>query len=579
VVAREAMARGDLKHAAFHVACALSHDPTRADWLTLLDRIADQGGTQAPNLFPIKKTEASFATASARAYVDARLGRMEEAVSLLMQTIAVRPDIPYVEWLLAWRDRPGFRDALTPQLVYTVAAQAVQQFQPRDDLTEDECASLIRLVPLFELASEIHPDEPHIHFFHSFVLRKARRLDAALHVASAAYEAHPSWPTAVGLAYAHRAKGEIDAALTAYASAITIDPDNVSARNDVADLLVERGDLEEAAGQYRATLDREPNDPWAHPSYLYVKNLLEPGEGWANKLRDFAGKNPDNNRARELMTRVRRAALPYVVMLPSADGACIDLARQLLQSGSKGLVSGQTISIAASHLESPSARMAMLMQFQVRNLDISLDLRIETFPQPDPRLPLRAVEYVLWTYEGSDPKPTVTPPSEPVAGEVAAIAHTAYNLNAWRPRAQKLAREIGLDALDDLLAVMVHPPMPPDDRDAWDWVRQVQIASALTIGYIEAGWSASRRREALLSLAYGPMDWVGGAAVVALADIATQEAEVEPEVEQAFLDLLDRQPSEGAWSLLGPLLLGLARLPHPSAVTQERLRRFSKKSS
>lgn len=137
-----------------------------------------------------------------------------------------------------------------------------------------------------------------------------------------------------------------------------------------------------------------------------------------------------------------------------------------------------------------------------------------------------------------------------------------FNVDAWREPARRLFQELGPQGLGDLLAVMAHPSAPPDARPAWDWIRQAQIASALTIAQLgDSMWEGSLRRDALLSLVYGPMDWSGVAGLVALASLATHEPALALSVEEIYLDLLNYQPSEGAWALYKPLALLLNRLP------------------
>lgn len=128
--------------------------------------------------------------------------------------------------------------------------------------------------------------------------------------------------------------------------------------------------------------------------------------------------------------------------------------------------------------------------------------------------------------------------------------------------AQRLAATLTSADVEGLLGVMVHPPALPEGRAAWDWVRQVQIAAALVLAYLDDGWEGSARRTALSALIYGPMDWTGGAAIVALADLAVRDPGAGAEVEGTFLDVLERRPSAGDWALEMPLLYSLARLPN-----------------
>ena len=95
----------------------------------------------------------------------------------------------------------------------------------------------------------------------------------------------------------------------------------------------------------------------------------------------------------------------------------------------------------------------------------------------------------------------------------------------------------------------------PADWNEWDWITAVQIASALTIASLgdKTVWEGSLRKAALTSLIYGPTDWSGAAALIALAVLANQNKRVAIEFDFICRDL---------WSLGG----GTAEWPHERAM-------------
>lgn len=114
-IATYALQQGDLRHAAFHVGCALSTDPTRPEWLALLDQIIARATGDPLELAPLEPDKRTyFATVAVRSYILAGMGRIAEAVDLLLQAIEANPDVPYTTWLIWWKDRPGFAEALAP---------------------------------------------------------------------------------------------------------------------------------------------------------------------------------------------------------------------------------------------------------------------------------------------------------------------------------------------------------------------------------------------------------------------------------------------------------------------------------
>jgi len=85
----------------------------------------------------------------------------------------------------------------------------------------------------------------------------------------------------------------------------------------------------------------------------------------------------------------------------------------------------------------------------------------------------------------------------------------------------------------------------------------VQFASALTLTAVDDGWDDSHRRKVLTDLAYGPMDWSGAAALMALAVLARQSATYAITFDALCRDLWHQRPNEGAWALEDALVAGL----------------------
>jgi tetratricopeptide (TPR) repeat protein len=565
-IAQQALARGDLKHAAFHVGGALATNPDNQDGLTLLDQIIALAGSKALDLAPLSK-EGYYGTAAVRAYILAAQAELSSAVQLLLSVIVAHPEIPYAHWLLRWRDQTGFAPALTPELAIGAAGPILGAFQQQDYVPVDAAKPLANLETVLALATEVHPEASLVWFLRSVALRKRGLFEEAARVAEEGHRRAPSYGTAVAMAGVYRRMRNFDAAVAAFREAISRQPNEeagISARNDIADILCGQGKVEEGVREYRAVLDYAPDDAWALPSYLYFMHDLQPDEGWDAKLADLATRARDNQRAQQLMGRLAIVRRGYFDLLPEADEASINVARQLTAEP-KNIAKGGKIEIGLSHLESPSARLAITMELAARLPGVTLEFGVADVPTPDPRLPRKPFPYVLWTYDGMTPRPAVPAPNPAVVSAITHIARTPFNIEAWREPARRLSQELGPQALDDLLAVMVHPSAPPDARPAWDWIRQLQIASALTIAQLgDSAWEGSLRRDALLSLVYGPMDWAGVAALVALASLATHEPALAPSVEEIYLDLLSQPPSEGAWALYNPLVVLLNRLPYLS---------------
>jgi tetratricopeptide (TPR) repeat protein len=155
---------------------------------------------------------------------------------------------------------------------------------------------------------------------------------------------------------------------------------------------------------------------------------------------------------------------------------------------------------------------------------------------------------------------------------VAELAAQPYRLDAWWGLARRLARELGPQRVDDLLATMVYPPGAAHaDRPA-AWVYHVQAAAALVLAHVDEGWEGSLRRKALLALANGPMDWTVDAALVALSALARSEEDAASEIDRLFRSLRQNLPADGEACYFPALMWCSLRLPNLEDKEKEAIR-------
>src|SRR3974390_1558210 len=94
--------RGDLQHGAHHLAQLLSIDPGRREGLDLLTKYLEKVQGDESKLYPIRE-QSYLEEEAVRAYAWARKGRIEEAISLLIQVVHARPNSIYLEeWAMDW---------------------------------------------------------------------------------------------------------------------------------------------------------------------------------------------------------------------------------------------------------------------------------------------------------------------------------------------------------------------------------------------------------------------------------------------------------------------------------------------
>jgi hypothetical protein len=238
--------------------------------------------------------------------------------------------------------------------------------------------------------------------------------------------------------------------------------------------------------------------------------------------------------------------------LPLPSDSTANLVRQLHQDADmkRGL---ETIELTVDGLEAPSGRLALVLELGCKSTDFSkVDYRVKAVQSPDPRRPRRPVRDVIWTYHGSEKlevRQALPPPGKRVRHAVGELVTEPWFLPSWWERARALGPTLA-SSVDEILGAMVHPPRPPETIDAVEWVFRHQVASAFLLAHLDSGWSGSRRRDALLSLVDGVMDWTTDAAILALRELALDEPAALDEVEDRFWTMRKEVPQPGhTWFL------------------------------
>jgi tetratricopeptide (TPR) repeat protein len=486
------------------------------------------------------------------------------------------PDARYLPWLARWLAAPEVVDGLPPETLGKVLARLMSKFT--GDFVDDAemRQSLERLIPAAERCRAQYPDDPMMFVLSSGLVRKVGRYEQALELAQKAYGMAPTGYTATMLAIAHRALGDIAQAVTMYRKSLEFQPNEISVRLDLGDMLTGEGRIQEGLNYYKQVLDLEKNHPWAKPHYLYFKAQLEPEGSWAEQFRKYMDSHPQDAAIQSLFRR----ATPYFGYLPEPTDSTINILRQHGDKMRKDVQNTPSttpgkedrMSMTLSSLESPSSRLALDL-FLMEAVGGKPSVSIMSIPTPDPRLPLGEVDFVLWRYNGSDPEPAVAPPSEAIAQKVAGVAARAANLERLFRAAYQLGATLSAEHLNDLLGVMVHPPSRPHDVEIWNWIHRLQVASALTIANLNAAetWLTSQRRRALFSLARGPMDWSVEAALLALRQVARETPQVVPDLARLWMEMIDHLPTRGDIPHLEALVYCGLSLPDIPESLQSRL--------
>ena len=229
-IARAALAQGDPRHAISHVAWVLAADPVDTEARALLDQIV-RAAREPLHLVPFQEPETPYTIAAVRAYILARQGQLDEAISLMSQIYGAVPGTPFFPWLLEWLSDPERADTVKPETMRTLLAQLHSRFG--DYNPGEERTALEQILPILLRYCEAHPQAAHVASMTAALVRKSGRVDEALAMAQAANETAPDYSTAAVLGTTYRLKGDLGRAIEIFRSALTYEPDDIAIRQRV----------------------------------------------------------------------------------------------------------------------------------------------------------------------------------------------------------------------------------------------------------------------------------------------------------------------------------------------------------
>lgn len=572
--AKQAFARSDLAQTFFHASSALAAEPRNAEARQLLDAVL----ARTPDALVFTRQNQAkydFITVATGAYVRAHQGQMDEALATLCDVVAHRPDAPYLLWVEEWIGRPGVLGAIpkeralgalmNPTLVWVSDCPSPT---PDDDPRLPNVRAAATL--LWTLWS-LYPDDPDVAFGASIVFRRSGQAEHAIRAALTAYHKRPDWKTCIAVALAYRDGGQIDQAAQTYRFALSLDPNEVSPLLDTSDMFLKAERWVDAASVAQEILAREPENGWAKGNLAFAEHKQASSPASKRALYDLA---ETNERAWTLYASLSEPIPHWNRFVGPAD-ATMHAARNVvrgIESGSLQGSEGGTVTLQVTNLESPSVRTAFTMWTHAAQKRVGLTIEARNVPTPDPRAPKTQVDFVLYRYGDKVPEATLAA-TDPRAGQaIAAIARKAYDLDEWEPLAKALAAQMGPPWQREILAVMVSPPPPPrPGYDPFVWLYRVQVATALVLAHLDAGWAESQRKRVLYSLACGPVDWAVDAAIVALSRLARTDAAIRQDVVALFGWLESQVPKQGHTSYEHPLVCVWSALPGIDEATKARL--------
>ncbi|HTJ46034.1 MAG TPA: tetratricopeptide repeat protein [Kofleriaceae bacterium] len=578
--ARQAFAEGDLAHALLHIGCALAGNPMHPERMALMNQIVG-AITQRPDAMKlIELDDPSVVEIANRSYVLAWMGQWVEALDLVTDAAEMAPHVPYLLWAEWWMQQRGALQAMTwDQFKDGILVDLMKisvNCPPNMDKDDPRLANVQASARIIGLIRDVHGNQPFVWIVASGIARRLGQAGEALAMAEHAYKMAPGWNTATTIARALMDQGKLDDARKWFHKAMDHDKEGIAAYLDCGDMMLDAGRLDDAIAEYERVLKAEPDHEWAVPSLKFAeyKKYNDPNRKLALLRMTEAGDG--NERARELAQRLDPPQA-WVTYLPrpadASSNALDDIFQQMFQNPASH--HGSTVKLKLSFVESPSVVAAFWLQMEMWGPQVGFDYQVDTIQQPDPRQPKTQVPYNVWAWDGTQPKPALPRPDPQVVKQLHLLAGEPFALDIWAPRAQKLARELGPNALQHLLAALTFPPKPPGSN--WrvlTWTQRAQVATTLVIAHLDEGWNGSLRQKALYSLLYGPTDWTTSAAIVVLGYLARTDATIRAEVLQAFAWMQSIIPKQGFTCWEYPLACVWLSMPGLDDVTKKRLEQW-----
>ena len=523
-LARLALHNGALSHAARHISQALAVAPALPEAHEALAQLAARAGDSAPELFPVVG-EVHVGAAVAHAHLIAA-ARPATAFDLLIAATHAVPGAPWAA--VAWLEDDEFprrwdADELAARFMRLSGALP----EPVDPTLRPAVEPYLRLA---RPAVAAHPEAPLLLGAASAIARRFGCAAEAIDWAGRAAHRQPSMLTEMWLGYALRAAGRVDEAAAAWQRALHHDPQNLALHTDLAEIMARAGRLGEALAWIDRALMIDPADHWAYPTGCVLRFLNDSDVGHLVALSDHVAANPENQHGHTMLARACRRRR-WLGRLPGGDDAVSDLLRQIMDNDTLSVGGCATLSA----LEPPSAMLTL--ERTVPGLVVT----VEQVPQPDIRQPRRPGGTRLWEYDGVLARPAVAEPSAATVAAVGALASASWP----HPVAgYAIAGRLADTALEELLGLLVHPPVQrldsPAPSDPGIWIRSVQAWACLGIlhQHTDEAWTTSRRRQVLIDIAFGIEDWAAEAALFALVTAAWVDPSVRADVAGLVRDRL-----------------------------------------
>jgi tetratricopeptide (TPR) repeat protein len=318
--ARAALDRGEMHHAADHLAGAIAQAPTLPETHELLSRLAARADG-ALELFPLEQ-HAFVGTVVARAHLLAAAGRPEDGLPLLA---AASGHTPGVDWAgVPWVSDPALGVRMEPGLLARTIMQLCTAVG--DPAPEAGRVALQPYLTVVRNAIAAHSEHSLLLGAGSALARRVGQADLAVDWAARGARLRPSKLAEIWLGYAYRSAGRLPEALAALRRAVTHDPDDLSVYADIAGTLADHGRLDDALAWADRALARDPEFDCAVHTAHRLRYRADGDLIHLIRLADFQRDHPDDTHEHTDLAECC-ADVPWLSRVPAAPEARPDARR------------------------------------------------------------------------------------------------------------------------------------------------------------------------------------------------------------------------------------------------------------
>ena len=271
VAAEYAFMTGDIEEAADMISAALAMSPNDEDCFSVLDRITQ--GTNTPlDLFDTDKNP-FFGRAAVRARLLAKAGQYSEALEVLAQVVAFRPEVPYLGWVLPWLRASGKKSIWQEERHTTSWKRLLDALLPPVEKDDPRSPNVDAATEILTQLVERHRDAQNLMTLYLQWQKQLGQPERALETLRRIESSQSNWSHFARKAQVLRQLRQPEECILSFEKAAALQPKETSLWLDLSDLYLETGKPGRCIDALERVLALEPHNLWAQSTRAYVNAI------------------------------------------------------------------------------------------------------------------------------------------------------------------------------------------------------------------------------------------------------------------------------------------------------------------